>query len=139
MAYRLIKGEFHLFYQGKREVEGQPDGDSLWCETAFLGNVRRDNHADFEYLTTHQHSRSIAGSQWATSETLMDSGRRQYQFVIKSGLDGVDFDADIACVTCRSLQFSITFVNELLAVQRLPSAFLPPVVARGARNVEDQA
>jgi len=30
MPYRLIHGEFHLFYKGKRHVGSQPDGDSLW-------------------------------------------------------------------------------------------------------------
>lgn len=34
MAYRLIKGKFHLYYQGKRKVGAQPDGDSLWFEAS---------------------------------------------------------------------------------------------------------
>jgi endonuclease YncB( thermonuclease family) len=28
--YRLIKGEFHLFYTKTRRIGSQPDGDSLW-------------------------------------------------------------------------------------------------------------
>jgi endonuclease YncB( thermonuclease family) len=30
MPYRLVKGEFHLFYQGQKFVGAQPDGDSIW-------------------------------------------------------------------------------------------------------------
>ncbi|MCZ6691296.1 MAG: hypothetical protein O7H41_17045 [Planctomycetota bacterium] len=30
MAYRLVKGEFHLFYKTTRHVGSQPDGDSMW-------------------------------------------------------------------------------------------------------------
>ena len=30
MPYRLVKGEFHLFYQADRHVGSQPDGDSIW-------------------------------------------------------------------------------------------------------------
>jgi endonuclease YncB( thermonuclease family) len=29
-GYRLVKGEFHLFYQKTRRVGSQPDGDSVW-------------------------------------------------------------------------------------------------------------
>jgi hypothetical protein len=32
MAYRLISGAFHLFYQGARHVGSRPDGDSVWFE-----------------------------------------------------------------------------------------------------------
>lgn len=28
--YRLVRGEFHLYYQGERHVGSQPDGDSVW-------------------------------------------------------------------------------------------------------------
>lgn len=30
MPYRLVKGQFHLYYEGKRHVGAQPDGDSAW-------------------------------------------------------------------------------------------------------------
>lgn len=31
MSYRVVRGEFHLFYQGNmRRVSAQPDGDSIW-------------------------------------------------------------------------------------------------------------
>lgn len=30
MPYRVVKGEFHLFYQGRVRVGSQPDGDSVW-------------------------------------------------------------------------------------------------------------
>ncbi len=30
MAYRLVKGEFHLFYKKQKLVGSQPDGDSVW-------------------------------------------------------------------------------------------------------------
>ncbi len=30
MTYRLVTGEFHLFYKSKRKVGSQPDGDSIW-------------------------------------------------------------------------------------------------------------
>ncbi len=30
MAYRIVKGTFHLFYVAERRVGPQPDGDSLW-------------------------------------------------------------------------------------------------------------
>ena len=34
MPYRLVKGEFHLYYQGARHVGSQPDGDSVWFKPA---------------------------------------------------------------------------------------------------------
>ena len=30
MPYRLVKGEFHLFYKKQKLVGSQPDGDSVW-------------------------------------------------------------------------------------------------------------
>jgi len=40
MPYFLIKGEFHLFYQGKRHVGSQPDGDSVWFKPKNPGNLK---------------------------------------------------------------------------------------------------
>lgn len=44
MAYRLVRGEFHLFYSGKNGVHvgSQPDGDSVWFKPnnkAHLKNI----------------------------------------------------------------------------------------------------
>ncbi|UCD92650.1 MAG: hypothetical protein JSV43_01650 [Methanobacteriota archaeon] len=30
MPYKLVKGEFHLYYRSTRHVGSQPDGDSIW-------------------------------------------------------------------------------------------------------------
>ena len=30
MPYRLVKGEFHLFYKKQKRVGSQPDGGSVW-------------------------------------------------------------------------------------------------------------
>ena len=43
MSYRLIKGEFHLFYRSLRHVGSRPDGDSVWFKpnnTAHLNNLK---------------------------------------------------------------------------------------------------
>jgi hypothetical protein len=40
MPYFLIKGEFHLFYQGKRHVGSQPDGDSVWFKPKNPRNLK---------------------------------------------------------------------------------------------------
>lgn len=51
MPYRLVKGEFHLFYKKQKRVGSQPDGDSVWFkpeDRALLGKLgdgKRD--ADF--------------------------------------------------------------------------------------------
>src|SRR5689334_6821814 len=48
MPYRLVKGEFHLFYKKQKLVGSQPDGDSVWFKPNDrallnkLGDNRRD-------------------------------------------------------------------------------------------------
>ncbi len=42
MGYRLVKGEFHLYYKSKRHVGSQPDGDSIWFKPnrkTLLSNI----------------------------------------------------------------------------------------------------
>ena len=50
MPYRLVKGSFHLFYQGEtRHVGSRPDGDSMWIEPddpGLLGDLQ-GRSADF--------------------------------------------------------------------------------------------
>ena len=49
MAYRLIKGQFHLSYKRQRHVGSQPDGDSIWFkpnQVNLLSNLSGRN-ADF--------------------------------------------------------------------------------------------
>ena len=44
MSYRLIKGEFHLFYCSTQHVGSRPDGDSIWfkpTEPTQLKNLAR--------------------------------------------------------------------------------------------------
>lgn len=48
MPYRIVKGEFHLFYKKQKLVGSQPDGDSVWFKPdnrallGKLGDHRRD-------------------------------------------------------------------------------------------------
>ena len=48
MPYRIVKGEFHLFYKKQKLVGSQPDGDSVWFKPndrallSKLGDNRRD-------------------------------------------------------------------------------------------------
>ncbi|MBS1790221.1 MAG: hypothetical protein JST85_21025 [Acidobacteria bacterium] len=48
MPYRLVKGEFHLFYKKQKLVGSQPDGDSIWFKPdnrallSKLGSNRRN-------------------------------------------------------------------------------------------------
>jgi len=48
MPYRIVKGEFHLFYKKQKLVGSQPDGDSVWFKPDDrallnkLGDHRRD-------------------------------------------------------------------------------------------------
>ncbi len=49
MAYRLVKGEFHLFYQGQRKVGSQPDGDSVWFKPSRTALLRNLNGRDAKY------------------------------------------------------------------------------------------
>jgi len=48
-GYRRVKGEFVLFYQGKRHVGSQPDGDSIWFRPRAAKHLRglADRDADF--------------------------------------------------------------------------------------------
>lgn len=41
MAYRLVKGEFHLFYEKEKRVGSQPDGDSVWFRPNKAKYLRR--------------------------------------------------------------------------------------------------
>lgn len=50
MSYRLVKGEFHLFYKKTRRVGSRPDGDSVWFKPdepdllMNIGNPPRSTH-----------------------------------------------------------------------------------------------
>lgn len=55
MPYRLVKGEFHLFYKKQKLVGSQPDGDSVWFkpeDRALLGKLgdgkRHQNFAQYD-------------------------------------------------------------------------------------------
>lgn len=42
MSYKLVKGEFHLFYTSTRHVGSRPDGDSMWFKPnnpAYLSDL----------------------------------------------------------------------------------------------------
>lgn len=48
MPYRIVKGEFHLFYKKQKLVGSQPDGDSVWFkpDNRALLNKLGDNRRD---------------------------------------------------------------------------------------------
>lgn len=48
MPYRIVKGEFHLFYKKQKLVGSQPDGDSVWFKPDDRALLRRlgDNARD---------------------------------------------------------------------------------------------
>lgn len=44
MPYRLVKGKFHLSYQGERHVGSQPDGDTVWFKPEIPKNLDNLDH-----------------------------------------------------------------------------------------------
>ena len=46
MSYRLIEGEFHLFYRRQRHVGSRPDGDSVWFKPTKPNLLRDDPDRD---------------------------------------------------------------------------------------------
>jgi hypothetical protein len=101
MAYRIVKGTFHLSYQGvNRRVGSQPDGGSLWFKPdkpQYLKDLRAGNQAPrsaqinpggMAQLRFEAIDAVVLHFQHFQQESKAPKGARH------ANLDGAGFDAD---------------------------------------------